>query len=143
MMEITLTNKTKARVSRRWLLGQIKQLVKLLKIQPPTDLSVAIVSGTEMRHWNQIYRGKNQATDVLSFDYREPKESGLMGEILLGREEAQIIARERKTNLTRAFLWLTIHGILHLAGFEHEDVSLKKAKRMFNVQDQLARHFHV
>ncbi len=143
MMEITLTNKTKARVSRRWLLGRIKQLIKFLKIKSPIQLSVAIVSGRAMRRWNRIYRGKNKTTDILSFDYRAPRSSGLDGEILLAREEAPIIARERKTSLNRAFLWLIIHGILHLEGYEHENVSLKKAKRMFIVQDQLARHFHV
>lgn len=143
MMEITLTNKTKARVSRRWLLGQIKQLVKFLKIHPPVRLSVVIVTGTEMHRWNKIYRGKNSVTDVLSFDYRKRRAAGLNGEILLAREEAKIIARERKTNLARAFLWLIIHGILHLEGYEHEKVPLRKAKRMFIVQDQLAHHFHV
>lgn len=143
MIEITITNKTAVQVSRRWLLGRVKQLIKFLKIKPPIQLSIVIVSGREMRRWNKTYRGKHRTTDILSFDYRPRGATGLNGEILLAREEASIIARERKTNLTGAFLWLIIHGILHLAGCEHENVSLKKAKRMFIVQDQLARHFHV
>lgn len=143
MMEITLTNKTNVRMSRRWLLERVRQLVKLLKIKPPISFSVVIVSAAEMRRWNRIYRGENKSTDVLSFDYRLSRAPGLDGEILLAAEEASIIASERKTNLNRAFLWLIIHGILHLAGCEHENVSLRKAKRMFKIQDQLARYFHV
>jgi probable rRNA maturation factor len=143
MTEISLINKTRARINSRWLLAKISLVLKRLKIRGAVDLSVAVVGPAEIRRWNRIYRAKNQVTDVLSFDLRASNQAGLNGEILVCYAEAKIIARERQIDLKQAFLWLIIHGILHLVGYEHVNVSLSRAKKMFSIQDQLAVYFHV
>ncbi len=142
-MEITITNLTAARVKPGWLIKKIKQVIRKLKLSEPIDVSVVIVGRIKMKRWNRVYRGKNKPTDVLSFDLHQRSVPGIQGEIVLCHDEAVKITSERNISLSRAFLWLIIHGILHLAGYEHENVSLKQAQKMFTLQDKLVRQFHV
>lgn len=143
MIDLVLINKTRFRISLLWLENQTRLLLKKIRLGPPVSLSLVIISDAEMRQLNWSYRRQKKVTDVLSFDLRRPNMPGISGEIFLCFSEAAVIARERHVCLRRALLWLIIHGILHLAGFEHDQVPLEQAKRMFLLQDKLARDFHV
>lgn len=142
-MEIAITNLTSGRVASGWLCRRVVQVIRKIKVSTPVQLSIVFVDPSLMRKWNRTYLGRDYATDVLSFDLKDPRAAGLNGEILVCVAEARKIARSRGTNLNSAFLWLIIHGILHLAGYEHERVSLKKAKKMLVLHEKLATSFHV
>jgi len=77
-------------------------------------LSIALVSDTEMRKLNKRYRGKDYATDVLSFP-------GVpLGDIVIARGLARRQARAARHSFTAELRVLSLHGLLHLLGYDHE-----------------------
>jgi probable rRNA maturation factor len=93
------------------------------------DLSLVFLKESKMRELNRVYRGKDNPTNVLSF--RE-EELGL-GELVLCpaviRKDAKKYGITFKAELIRIF----IHGLLHLAGYDHEkDADFKKMSRKEN-----------
>ncbi len=85
-------------------------------------ISIAIVEAEKIREMSRIYRGKDCATDVLSFFYNE---KFFLGEIVLCPEK---IKENRGANFTKEICRVTIHGALHLLGYGHE--SDEKEKEM-------------
>lgn len=66
-----------------------------------------------------------------------PVTESLLGDIVISLDTAQRQARVFKVSLNEEILRLLVHGILHLAGYEHEKVSASKARRMFAKQAEL------
>jgi probable rRNA maturation factor len=71
---------------------------------------------------NRTYRGKDYATDVLSFRYEGETEDDapFLGELVLSPEVASGQAQRWQTTTEREVRKLLIHGVLHLLGFDHE-----------------------
>jgi probable rRNA maturation factor len=116
----------------------------LEKFAPATALAVdlSFVGDGEIQELNASYRGKNKPTDVLSFAQTEgevfPGAENLAGEVLLGDViiaigVAQRQARELRHSLEREIAFLTVHGVLHLCGFDHDTSSRRAA--MWKLQD--------
>lgn len=91
------------------------------------DLAIRIVGAKEGRALNHHYRGKDYATNVLSFPAELPEglpkgvKLPLLGDLVLC---APVIAREAKEqgkSLAAHYAHLTVHGALHLLGWDHED----------------------
>ena len=79
-----------------------------------------------MRTLNRRFRGEDSATDVLSFNtdfdgLRRPDGSSELGEIVIALPVAARGARERAISLGEELALLTVHGTLHLLGFDHEE----------------------
>jgi probable rRNA maturation factor len=93
------------------------------------DLAIRIVDNKEGRALNRHYRGKDYATNVLSFpaDIAEgvkmPKgvKMPLLGDLVLCAPVVAREAREQKKPLAAHYAHLTVHGALHLLGWNHED----------------------
>jgi len=80
-------------------------------------LSVVFISDSVMQDYNRKYRGMDKPTDVLSFR----GDADYLGDILISAETAYEQARRSsvltfETNIRR----LVLHGVLHLAGYDHE-----------------------
>ncbi len=94
------------------------------------DLAVRLVGNKEGRALNRHYRGKDYATNVLSFpaDIAEgvkmPKgvKMPLLGDVVLCAPVIAREAKEQKKPLAAHYAHLTVHGALHLLGWDHEDV---------------------
>ena len=90
-----------------------------------SELVVRLVSPIEIQALNKEYRSKNQATNVLSFSSDIPLEIGesILGDVVICvnvvREEAELEGKAFSDHLCH----MAIHGILHLLGYEHEDLS--------------------
>ena len=67
---------------------------------------------------NKAYRGKDRPTDVLSFLYDE--DDGPIGDVAISIDRALAQATERGHSLQRELELLTLHGTLHVCGFDHE-----------------------
>ena len=93
------------------------------------DLAVRLVANKEGRALNRHYRGKDYATNVLSFpaDIAEgvkmPKgvRMPLLGDLVLCAPVIAREAKEQKKPLAAHYAHLTVHGALHLLGWDHED----------------------
>lgn len=81
------------------------------------ELSVRITSNSEMRELNRRFRHKNVPTDVLSFPSGLPK---LAGDIAISVEIAAVNANTLGHSLETELKVLILHGLLHLAGYDHE-----------------------
>ncbi len=88
------------------------------------ELSVVLVSDRTIRKLNREWRGKDSATDVLSFPLSlEAPPVGLpfeLGEIVISVERAVEQAESFGHSLERELAFLFVHGTLHVLGFDHE-----------------------
>ncbi len=93
---------------------------------PPFELSVLIGGDAELRRLNRQYRRLDAPTDVLSFGddgasfVRPPGMPRLLGDIAISYERAEAQAAEYGHSIERELAFLTVHGVLHLLGYDHE-----------------------
>ncbi len=81
------------------------------------EVNVYVTSSREMQDLNCRYRHKNKATDVLSFPSRVP---GVAGDIAISLEIAAANAADIGHSVATEVKVLILHGLLHLAGYDHE-----------------------
>ncbi len=86
------------------------------------ELLIRLVDRRESRQLNTRYRHKNKATNVLSFPADLPKEVGLalLGDIIICAPVVAEEARDQHKTAEAHWAHLTIHGILHLLGHDHQ-----------------------
>ncbi len=86
-------------------------------------VALNFLSSGEMRQLNSQHAGKDEPTDVLSFRYDPPlkDESGevVAGEIVVCPEIARAFARQHGLTIENEYATLFVHGLLHLAGWDH------------------------
>ncbi len=84
-----------------------------------SGFSVVLVNDAAMRDYNREFRGQNRSTDVLSFPDQEDDgdEEPYLGDILICVEAA---ARQEKDSLLQELQVLSLHGLLHLLGYDHD-----------------------
>ncbi len=84
-----------------------------------SGFSVVLVNDAAMRDYNRDFRGQNRSTDVLSFPDQEDDgdEEPYLGDILICVEAA---ARQEKDSLLQELQVLSLHGLLHLLGYDHD-----------------------
>ena len=90
------------------------------------------MSEPEMKKLNRIWRGKNRVTDVLSFELEDGE---VFGEVLISYEQAARQAKDLEHSTRDELIFLLVHGVLHVFGYDHEQS--KDAKRMFPLQKKI------
>lgn len=89
-----------------------------------SELSIALVDDVTIRELNRIWRGRDRATDVLSFSLLEGEgrahRGSLLGDVVISVETAAAQAARRRRGLDDEILRLLVHGLLHVLGFDHE-----------------------
>lgn len=143
--------------------------LKLLRILAldHCELSLMLVSDSGIRRLNRDFRGKDQATDVLSFPQLEPDRACIepthpdthptahrqrhrrakaatvpplaLGDVVISVDTARRQARELGQSTAARIRTLLIHGLLHLLGYDHER-SAAEARRMFAREHELAAY---
>lgn len=106
-----------------------------------TEVDITIVDDEEIHTLNREYRNVDRPTDVLSFaldegEEDEPElidgpEEHLLGDIIISAETAQRQGEEFGHGLEREIVYLAVHGLLHLLGYDHmtdEDKKIMRAK---------------
>lgn len=119
---IEVYNLTKAVIDRKFLKKVARIVLKGENVKMK-DISVIAASKERIRELNKKYRKKDKATDVLSFNYGDSGEVVICPEVI--RENAEKFGNIFKKEIAR----ILIHGMLHLAGYDHEK-SAKEAKKM-------------
>ncbi len=110
----------------------------------PAEVSVTFVDNEQIRELNAEYRNKDSATDVLSFplgedgEYDMNHETGalLLGDIIISVPRAIEQAEMYGHSLRREIGFLTVHSMLHLLGYDHENEGLE-AVRMREKEEQV------
>lgn len=120
--KIQLTDKIE-----KTILDVINKTAEIYKLPEEAEVGIMLVDDEKMRGFNRDYRGKDVATDVLSFALNEGDEPEiidasqdyLLGDIIISLETAARQAEEYGHSLAREVGFLTVHGMLHLLGFDH------------------------
>ncbi|MBS0325985.1 MAG: rRNA maturation RNase YbeY [Proteobacteria bacterium] len=97
------------RTLRRWILAALER---------PAAITLRFVGAGEGRSLNRAYRGRDCATNVLTFVYDE--HVSLSGDIVLCAPVVRREAREQGKRLVAHYAHLVIHGMLHLQGYDHQ-----------------------
>lgn len=84
-----------------------------------TEVTIRIVDSEEGRILNSAYRGKDYATNVLTFPLAE--DPYLIGDIVICAPIAESEANIEKKSLEAHYAHLIVHGVLHLHGYDHEN----------------------
>ena len=95
--------------------------------QSPANVTVRFVDSEEGRSLNHGYRGKDYATNVLSFSYA--LEPVVEGDLAISVEVVAAEALAQNKPLEAHFAHLIVHGMLHLQGYDHETTKVE-ARRM-------------
>jgi probable rRNA maturation factor len=101
-------------------------------------VSVLLTTDAGIRALNRRYAKKNKATDVLSFPVDDPR-FGSAGDLVISVEMAQRQARDQEHALSVELRVLMLHGMLHLAGYDHEtdDGAMAKIERRLRTRLRL------
>jgi probable rRNA maturation factor len=91
------------------------------------EVSVTLTNNDHIREINRNYRNKDAATDVISFALNEGEEPeiidgpdvNMLGDIIISIERAMDQAEEYGHSLERELAFLTVHGMMHLLGYDH------------------------
>lgn len=101
-------------------------------------ISVVLINDARMKSLNRRFRGIDRPTDVLSFESGETSgKQTLLGDIAISVPTARAQAKKAGKTQKGEFLLLSIHGLLHLLGYDHATAA--DEKRMFALQDDLVR----
>src|SRR5690606_17864224 len=101
------------------------------------DLGIRLVDAREGRALNRHYRGKDYATNVLSFPAELPPgvDLPLLGDLVICAPVVAREAAEQGKPLVAHYAHLTVHGVLHLLGLDHEDE--REAEAMEQIEREI------
>lgn len=119
--------------------AQIRRWVKSALFMP-CELTVRFVDEEEAQALNRDYRGKDYATNVLTFDYSE-NEDIAQADIVLSTDVLLAEAKAQGKPLKEHAAHLIIHGVLHAQGFDHE--TEVDAEEMEAVEAKLLKRFGI
>lgn len=108
--------------------------------------NVIIIDNDEIHALNKEYRGVDRPTDVISFALEDddtfiPLEERVLGDIYISIDKAKEQANAYGHSLLRELCFLTIHGILHLLGYDH--MNEEEEKEMFTLQERVLESYGI
>lgn len=120
--------------SRSWLKNAVNAVLSAEKIAEPVSVGLLITDDRQIHYMNRRYRGIDRPTDVLSFALTEkatdavdidfpPEQDGInnLGEIVISLPRVIDQANKYKVNIEDEMVFVIVHGMLHLLGYNHED----------------------
>lgn len=139
-MIIEISNLTNSVCNESRLESVASFAMESLGIHRDSELSISLVDEDEMSALHVRWMNEPGATDVLSFPMDEMKPQsaaqgpGMVGDIVLCPDFALRQAKEAGHSLQEELELLTVHGVLHLLGYDHREHEEKKV--MFDLQDE-------
>lgn len=100
-------------------------------------VNVLVTGSLELRSLNRRFRGNDRPTDVLSFEPGPGFVNGLAGDIAISADIAKQNARRLGHSAAQEIKILALHGVLHLAGYDHENDHGRMAGREANLRQPL------
>lgn len=101
-------------------------------------VNVLVTSSSELRSLNRRFRGKDQPTDVLSFPPAPGLVNELAGDIAISADIARHNARRLGHSAAQEIKILALHGVLHLAGYDHEHDQGRMASKEVDLRRSLS-----
>ncbi len=118
-----------------------QKTLEVLQIEDNYVLSLIICGPITIKRINRDYRNKDAVTDVISFalldneDAVEYEDCIELGDIFINRQRVFSQAKEYGHSVKREFVFLFVHGLLHLLGYDH--MNKEDEEKMFSLQRQI------
>ncbi|MBG9988040.1 rRNA maturation RNase YbeY [Aerococcaceae bacterium DSM 111176] len=134
------------------IVGDVVELTaKHLGLKEDTEVDITIVDNPTIHQLNQEYRGIDRATDVLSFAMMDEVEGDFLsltqemmpvvhlGDIIISNDKVIEQAEEYGHSYERELGFLTVHGFLHLNGYDHQ--TPEESAEMFGIQEEILTQY--
>lgn len=146
-MNIEITNLASIKCDEERIRSVAKYSLERLELHPDCELSISLVGESEMSSLHMQWMDESGPTDVLSFpmDELKPKSAaqgpGVLGDIVLCPSYAKTQAEQAGHSLQDELELLTVHGVLHLLGFDHREAEEERV--MFAKQDEYLKGWRI
>ena len=146
MNNFEIFNETNEKIEEiKCLKGLLNYALKYLNLNN-VEFNVIIIDNERIHELNQKYRGVDRETDVITFALEDHKDIEfedvrLLGDIYISIDKAKSQAQEYGHSLKREISFLTIHGLLHLLGYDH--MNEKDEKIMFGLQEEILNSYGI
>ena len=143
-MKIDLVNNSSVQCNESAIASVSEFALKKMGIHQESELGIRFVNEDEMSQLHVKWMDLPGPTDVLSFPMDELKPNsaangpGVIGDIVLCPSFAE---KNGKQSLEKELELLTVHGVLHLLGFDHEDI--EDEKKMFALQEEILNEWRL
>ena len=146
MNNYTITNETDEEIKE---LDEIKKLLDFALTYQKIEnaiFNIIIVDEEKIRYLNKNYRGKDSVTDVISFALEDddtfiPTDFRVLGDIYICLKRAKDQSIQYGHSFLRELSFLTIHGLLHLLGYDHMTEADEKV--MFGLQERILDEYGI
>ncbi len=136
-------------VAEEWIRRVVEKTLIQEEINSPVELGLVITDDETIRQLNRSYRGKDETTDVLSFENqtRGPYSIGTagfpryLGDVVISLDRAREQADAAGGALIDELQLLAVHGVLHLLGYDHADE--REKEQMWAIQSGILRMLDV
>ncbi len=130
-------------------LDTINELLNFVVIKEKLEnclFNIILVDNDYIHKLNKEYRGIDRVTDVISFALEDSQDEvkldfRVLGDIYISVDKAKDQAKEYGHSFLRELSFLTIHGLLHLLGYDH--MTKEEEEIMFKKQDELLNEFGI
>ena len=142
-MNIQIENRQKQiKIDKRRIRASVTRLLKLVDCADK-EISITFVDDATIQRINQQYLGKDRPTNVISFSLQEGEfgdiNPGMLGDVVISVDTATRDAEKGNFSFEEEILFLIIHGVLHLLGYNHENTSMGNTRKMKNKEKDLFR----
>jgi probable rRNA maturation factor len=142
-MSIEIQNESGVEIDERRMQRLARFVLDRMRVHPLAELCVTAVDEETIAELNSKWMEKEGPTDVLAFPMdelrpglvNEEPEEGVLGDLVLCPTVAETQARTAKHSTTEELDLLTVHGILHLLGYDHAEP--EEHAEMFGLQARL------
>ncbi len=136
-MEIQISGESSAGVSKDWLRSAVSLVLRTAGLVE-AEISLTLLDDHSIRELNRTHLDKDAPTDVISFALYEGDEA-VLGDVYVGYQQAAIQAVEAGISVEEELARLSIHGTLHVLGYDHPDTEGRASSQMFVLQEHLVR----
>lgn len=141
-INVHIEQKLKISLEESWLRKIAQRALQAEGVALPVEMGLVITSAEAVQQLNKTYRGEDEPTDVLAFHMfpqteQERKPSFVappdgirhLGEVVISYTQAVYQAREQGHSIEQELALLTVHGLLHLLGWDHEQPEERQRMR--------------
>lgn len=146
MNQIEIINETKEEIKELEVLPDLLEFAANKLQVKDVVFNIIIVDNEYIHQLNKTYRGVDRPTDVISFALEdngacETEFGRILGDIYISIDQARIQAKEYGHSLKRELAFLSIHGFLHLLGYDH--MTEEEEKEMFGRQEWILNEYGI
>lgn len=146
-MSVEVLNETEYQIDGEEFQHLAAYVLEAMHVSPAAEMSLIFVEPDAIAALHERWLDLEGPTDVMSFPMDElrpgsadsPTEAGILGDIVICPQVAKAQAAKAGHSSTEEMLLLTVHGILHLLGYDHADKD--EEKEMFALQRKLLLTF--